>query len=666
MDFESMSDDELRQLIQDSPKPMIVLGARKELRKREGAKLPKDSVLSNFKPGASDFARMAAQGVTLGFGDELEAAARAPFSDQSYADIRNDLRERIAATRSDSPMLSNTLEFGGGMATAGLTLPGQTLRAGQLMRQGMPGAAKIGAQTGGTFGGIAGLGYSEEETTPGMLLDTAVGAGAGAGIGAAAQPLLAGAGSKLTQFTDFLRRRMGADPDNAMSRQVATELARLRAQTGKDTSQLIDDLMQGRIIAEDPVLAGMVRNFRTGQGGGMVDDVLQRRAVEQPQAARQAVQSELLRDSGVQVGDNLRKVIAMSDEEMIEASRKAYSGIWGQNNGGEVSDDIASAMADLWTRSTEIQKRFNRIAKASKRPSPFGLNEDGELVQKRAVTLFDAENFDRALREEIDLAFNKGETTLAQILRQSQERFRPLLDDFSPELATVRAEFATQERIRQAYKDGEKIFFASRSPDDVAMDLERIRAMGDPRIEQAYRLGAAIAVGKKSRPTGSVGRMSKEDDPYMQSLQNVIGEERYEPLATQLRNAQDSINAKNQITGNSQTANQLQAAANVGTPIGQAAVEVAETAMTGQPALSTLMRIAMRVGRRKGVQLTPEQNEQILRVVLSEDPQLVQRAMNSADGLLEIERSIDRFITARVLGGAGAASAAQLPQMPQR
>jgi hypothetical protein len=205
------------------------------------------------------------------------------------------------------------------------------------------------------------------------------------------------------------------------------------------------------------------------------------------------------------------------------------------------------------------------------------------------------------------------------------------------------------------------------------MDLERIRAMGDPRIEQAYRLGAAIAVGKKSRPTGSVGRMSREDDPYMQSLQNVIGEERYQQrrgsgpsLVNQLRNAQDSINAKNQITGNSQTANQLQAAANVGTPIGQAAVEVAETAMTGQPALSTLMRIAMRVGRRKGVQLTPEQNEQILRVVLSEDPELVRRAMNSADGLLEIERSIDRFITARVLGGAGAASAAQLPQMPQR
>ena len=62
------------------------------------------------------------QGLALGFGDEIEAGARSLFSDRSYSDIRDDIRQQMDDYREDNPAKALGLELGGGLLTGGAGL----------------------------------------------------------------------------------------------------------------------------------------------------------------------------------------------------------------------------------------------------------------------------------------------------------------------------------------------------------------------------------------------------------------------------------------------------------------------------------------------------------------------------------------------------------------
>jgi hypothetical protein len=58
-----------------------------------------------FEPGSKSeaVARGLSQGATLGFGDEIQAALRAPFSDQTYSQLRDEQRTQNEAARTKNP-----------------------------------------------------------------------------------------------------------------------------------------------------------------------------------------------------------------------------------------------------------------------------------------------------------------------------------------------------------------------------------------------------------------------------------------------------------------------------------------------------------------------------------------------------------------------------------
>ena len=64
-------------------------------------------------PTGAEKIRAGAQGLTLGYADEIEAAARTPFSDDSYVNIRNDIRGQNKAFQEQFPRFLN-LAAGGG------------------------------------------------------------------------------------------------------------------------------------------------------------------------------------------------------------------------------------------------------------------------------------------------------------------------------------------------------------------------------------------------------------------------------------------------------------------------------------------------------------------------------------------------------------------------
>lgn len=95
-----------------------------------------------------DLARVAAQGLTLGSSDEIEAALRTLGSDKPFGEIRKEIMDRIERKREEMPIPSTALEIAGGLPTGWLGM-GKTALSTALRSAGLGGTyGYMGAETG--------------------------------------------------------------------------------------------------------------------------------------------------------------------------------------------------------------------------------------------------------------------------------------------------------------------------------------------------------------------------------------------------------------------------------------------------------------------------------------------------------------------------------------
>ena len=136
---------------------------------------------------AGNLARAIGQGVTFGFGDEIEARLRSLTGDRTYDEEVADIRESIEQFRETNPVAA----YGSEIASA--LVPGVGL-ASLALRGGLKGAAKIGALEGSIYG--AGKGEGVE----GTATSAALGAGLGAAGGKVAEKAFEGIAPLVGKF----------------------------------------------------------------------------------------------------------------------------------------------------------------------------------------------------------------------------------------------------------------------------------------------------------------------------------------------------------------------------------------------------------------------------------------------------------------------------------
>jgi len=141
----------------------------------------------------TDIARAAGQGLTLGFGDEMEAAVRSAFGDKSYPEIIKEIRTDIKRYQETDPYKAYGAEILGSMLTGGAGVArsiGATAGRGVVKRAGLAGGAEAAL-----YG--AGTGETPEERLTGAAIQGPIGA-VTAGLGQKIMPTLqAGAKSML-------------------------------------------------------------------------------------------------------------------------------------------------------------------------------------------------------------------------------------------------------------------------------------------------------------------------------------------------------------------------------------------------------------------------------------------------------------------------------------
>ena len=159
-----------------------------------------DVKTGDYSVGA-ERARTAAQGLTFGFADEIEAGARSLFSDSKYKEIRDKIRQNTNDYRTDNPGEALALEMAGGVVVPGGIArtafktaiktgakKGIPFKAGDAINKTNNANAVTLKQAAGVnagLGGAYGLGTSESDKVSGMAADTALGATIGGAAGSA-------------------------------------------------------------------------------------------------------------------------------------------------------------------------------------------------------------------------------------------------------------------------------------------------------------------------------------------------------------------------------------------------------------------------------------------------------------------------------------------------
>ena len=198
-----------------------------------------DAKTGDYSLGA-ERARTAAQGLTFGFADEIEAGARSLFSDRGYKDIRDEVRQNTRDYRTDNPGEALALEMAGGVVIPGgiarSAFKGATGVSKLAAKKGMPlkeadrvnraknanaVTLKQAAGVNAGLGGAYGLGVSESDSVSGMAADTALGATLGGvagsaihGVGRQIKPLVNEYSQRLARKAvarDDLFKKLGRD-----------------------------------------------------------------------------------------------------------------------------------------------------------------------------------------------------------------------------------------------------------------------------------------------------------------------------------------------------------------------------------------------------------------------------------------------------------------------
>ena len=238
-----------------------------------------DSNVSHAGSGFADLSRAAAQGLTFGFADEIEAAVRSAFdSGKTYAEVVKDVRGQIESFRQRNPAAAYGTEIAGAIlpTIAAQFIPGagQAATAGrvtQLMRAAGIGAggqraANVAFRT-GAQSALYGAGAAE-----GTLAERLPSAAVSGTVGAVTGPLVDKVAPAITsKAADLIKKGVPLTPGQAVggSSLLGTALQRTEERVA-DTVPLLGDAVRG---AFDRANAGFNRTTVSQALGPLVKSI---------------------------------------------------------------------------------------------------------------------------------------------------------------------------------------------------------------------------------------------------------------------------------------------------------------------------------------------------------------------------------------------------------
>ena len=598
----------------------------------------------------AEVGRLVSQGASLGFSDEIIGVIKGAID--SGVDIKDAIeQERVKLKTAQAKPGSLKYEIGGAVVPGLLAAP---FTAGGSMAPSLLRAGAIGAAEGLTYG----MGTAEGDVSERFVggLDEAA---LGMVLNPATQKLISALSPAVKYlFSDITRKMSGQ-----VGKKVEDELVRVLTESSVDVTNptAVDDLLKqiadGKIVADlNEQSRNAVRAIyaKSGEGGQIIADVLNRRAKTLTGEVTDTIASDLAPIGG---GNNVTMAVNVKTKQLEGMASDAYQDVFDSAApiGLRSAPELVDSLTNVINRLPETRTYIEKIMRAQGLPSLFNVNKKTKAVTfSRELTLEDAEIIRRAVSDATTKAFKKdNEGTLGGVLSKTELSLRSLLDDYSPELAAVRAKWSAIQSAKDAFDEGKKIF--SKSPDDAEVFFEELVSTGNAETLEAFRQGVVASVRNKTStssgaPTTFVNRLNDLNVKERRIIENLYPEG-IEELLRKVDLASGANISKGRILGGSPTAITDAGTKRVGT--GAIAANMAE--FVANPGMFSAFRLARNLMGEKSKILSQEQLTDVAKLIMGEDPEVIKFALGNKDALEALTR---RLIKAGqlVTGGAGSAA----------
>jgi len=471
----------------------------------------------DFEPAVSDKLRQSAQGLTLGTGEELEAAARTGFGLLGdYQETVSDLRNRINLYRSQRPIEAAGYEIAGAvLPTALVTAATRSPKAGgavlgsSLARNpaALQAITQFAAKNPTIASAIGALGYGvgTREGTLGervtedplrLAQETAFGTGAGLVLGRAIE-----AGTGLASMgIDRFRRYMKDLPGKKAQRKIEAELE----DAGISPEDVIEAVATGRTPAEfSENLRNLIESYQK-----IITPAQKKKILDRAKETREAAYDVSETALGTGGGVNILKIVKEGEAKAKTEARKAYDEIFEKDNPTlpEESTELLEGVLRKTKQAQSLIKEMETLDDVA----PFYSVVNGQIKINRMPTLKEAEVLRRGVDAAADNAFTSGRGSAGQIYRDLEGQLRTVIDDVSPDLGKTRQAWNNIQTQAREFKKGQASL--NKSSDQVEIEFEQVLSLGDEAVA-AYRMGLASALKNKKGTPGGKTLPAKLLDP---------------------------------------------------------------------------------------------------------------------------------------------------------
>jgi hypothetical protein len=397
---------------------------------------------------------------------------------------------------------------------------------------------------------------------------------------------------------------------------VQKELLRLSESTGKTVDEIIADVAEGRIIADNMTLGNAIKAM-VNEGGVTRSEILSASGDRAARTREQAM-GELRETMTPQQGDpNVIRARRQTQEQLKAEESAAYGQAF--KSGQNVSAQVADEMLNILQTVPTSRQALKEIYEARNIVPLFRQMDDGSIQFMRSPTLEDAEILRRNIKEQTGTRYRAGEGTMGEVLGAKEKTLRSAIDVESPDLAAVRASFAQRASAQELFEIGQKR--------GLTMNVDELQVLVEslsPEKLDALRAGMMDAINNRARRSGTTIRdLANEDRQLGAALRVVLPKGPSQSVLQSVGRAAEAGEMNRFIQPQAGSPTQALMKESELRGAGVSAEDILRGSQFDPMALIRIIKTA--IPSAQG--MSDQQMTQVARVLFSEDPKLVEAAL---------------------------------------
>lgn len=523
--------------------PTVSVSAKRLTPEEIAASTPEEV---NYNAGAEGARALLGQGLGMGFGEEIEAGVRAPFSDESYKEIRDRLRAQQSQFGQDYPVTRTGLEIAGGLAMpAGLV--GLGAKGAMSAGKSILGTVGRGSLTGAGAGAVSGAGTAKEiEDVPSNMLSSGILGGA---VGGATPTAINLSGKLVRNVVDGLGY---SNATKVASKKLEDILAKENL-TPDDAQAILEEYR--RLGLPSPVLADLGDNLRNlgfaayavpNKGKTATSNFLDERQTQLAERLVKGLEQKSGIQSGGKFGFDYIDDLGKSQQKAAQAAYpKAYS------------VDINAVPfrkyidRDVFKDAYENAIKLNNLEAGNVGHIPLPALEqlrNAQFINTRVLHEI-KKGLDAVIEKETDTITGKM-TGYGSNVAKVKTEFNNLIKYYNKDYAAANAKFAESAGLQSSYKKG--LDYMKMDVKELESKLKKMK----PAEKEAFRVGMLSQIKdnfskfKGTDFTNSVFKSKRQQEALRFAFESPA---KYKEFADQVKAQAELMKTYNRVRGGSKT-----------------------------------------------------------------------------------------------------------------